>query len=107
MALRLSDISAIREAIQEAKGAVHTLWTDNDSEYDCGADDDSDSQVVLTPGKYDKLGSVHCGVPSAGFVAAGGDVFDLEDGHGVLFTRTKVVVCRKGDEHIFTRFADL
>lgn len=107
MALRLSDISAIREAIQEAKGTVHTLWTDDDGARDCGSEAASDSQVVLTPGKYDKLGSVHCGVPSTGFVAAGGDVFDLDDGHGVLFTRTKVVVCRKGDEHVFTRFADL
>lgn len=107
MALRLSDISAIRDAIKQAKGTVHTLWTEDDGARDCGSEAASDSQLVLIAGKYDKLGSVHCGTSRVGFVAVGGDVADLEDGQGVLFTRTKIVVCRKGDEHVFTRFADL
>lgn len=32
--LRLSDISAVRAAMQEAKGTVQTLWTDDSGEHD-------------------------------------------------------------------------
>ncbi|HPQ95125.1 MAG TPA: hypothetical protein PLN94_06025 [Thiolinea sp.] len=60
-------------------------------------------ELVLTAKHYDRIGSIHCGVPGAGFVVVGGDVASLEDGRAVLFTRHRIVVCRSGDEHRFLR----
>lgn len=106
--LRLSDISAVRAAMQTAKGTVQTLWTADSGEHDCAEEKvETDNKVVLTKGTYDKLGSVHCGVTGLGIVSVGGDVSQIDDGHGVLFTRNEVVVCRTGDEYVFVRFADL
>ena len=82
--------------------AVSKLWG-SDSIHDCSTLDGYDS-LSLHPGTYDKLGSSHCGVPRAGFVAVGGDVSNVELGSGVLFHYCNIVVCRDAeDNHHFIR----
>jgi len=82
--------------------AVSRLWG-SDSHYDCAALDDYES-IRLQPATYDKLGSSHCGVPRAGFVAVGGDVGNVELGGGILFHYCNIVVCRGADDtHHFIR----
>ncbi|UOG93914.1 MAG: hypothetical protein L3K52_09370 [Candidatus Thiothrix sulfatifontis] len=82
--------------------AVSRLWG-SDSHYDCTTLDDHES-ISLQPATYDKLGSSHCGVPRAGFVAVGGDVGNIEQGGGILFHYCNIVVCRGTDDtHHFIR----
>ncbi len=82
--------------------AVSRLWG-SDSHYDCTTLDDHES-ISLQPATYDKLGSSHCGVPRAGFVAVGGDVGNVEQGGGILFHYCNIVVCRGTDDtHHFIR----
>lgn len=106
--LRLSDISSIRAAIDNAQDTVQTLWTNDSVEHDCVEEKvDIDNKIVLQAPNYDKLGSIHCGVTRPGFVAVGGQVSNLDNGHGILFTKTQIVVCRSDDDYVFVRFADL
>ena len=82
--------------------AVSRLWG-SDSHYDCSTLADYES-ISLEPATYDKLGSSHCGVPRAGFVAVGGDVGNVEMGSGILFHYCNIVVCRGADNtHHFIR----
>ncbi|HRJ52580.1 MAG TPA: hypothetical protein PLE99_07420 [Candidatus Thiothrix moscowensis] len=96
--------------VQQAKAAyqgknlhaVSELWHSG-SGYDCSALDRYET-LALLPSQYDKLGSSHCGVPKAGFVAVGGDVSDIEQGMAVLFHYPNIVVCRDVDDnHHFIR----
>jgi hypothetical protein len=81
---------------------VSKLW-DLDSGYDCSALERYES-LTLEPAHYDKLGSIHCGVPRAGFVAVGGDVSNIQQGAAILFHYPNIVVCRDADDnHHFIR----
>ncbi|WGZ95771.1 MAG: hypothetical protein QJT81_07230 [Candidatus Thiothrix putei] len=72
-----------------------------DYQHDCATLEGYDS-ISLQPATYDKLGSSHCGVPRAGFVAVGGDVGNIEPNTGILFHYCNIVVCRDaGDTHHF------
>ncbi|MEZ5451499.1 MAG: hypothetical protein R3E93_01585 [Thiothrix sp.] len=83
--------------------AVSKLWDAVSSDYDCSALDEYES-LTLHPAQYDKLGTSHCGVPHAGFIAVGGDVSSIEPGCAVLFHYPNVVVCRDHeDNHHFIR----
>jgi hypothetical protein len=82
--------------------AVSHLWRSGNTR-DCSTLDDFES-LSLQPATYDKLGSSHCGVPRAGFVAVGGDVSNIEQGSAVLFHYCNIVVCRDADDtHHFIR----
>ena len=61
----------------------------------------SEPMLTLSPKKHDKLGPVHCGVPSEGFIAVGGYPRNISDGEEVAFERVGVKAKRKGDEYIF------
>ena len=96
--------------VQQAKAAyrghnhraVSHLWRSGNTR-DCSTLDDFES-LSLQPATYDKLGSSHCGVPRAGFVAVGGDVSNIEQGSAVLFHYCNIVVCRDADDtHHFIR----
>lgn len=85
---------------------VSQLW-DADSGYDCGLIEGEES-LVLKPGLYGKLGSVHCGVTKPGRVVVSGDVSALAEGEGVLFHLYHIVVCRDDeDNYRFERLKDL
>ncbi|MBU0656183.1 MAG: hypothetical protein KJ914_13765 [Gammaproteobacteria bacterium] len=98
--------------VQQAKDAYHgrnpravSKLLHTGSDYDCSAIDQYES-LTLQPATYDKLGSSHCGVPRAGFVAVGGDVSNVEQGAAVLFHSCNIVVCRDAeDNHYFIRVA--
>jgi hypothetical protein len=61
----------------------------------------SEQTLTLTPKTHDKLGPVHCGVPSDGFIAVGGYPRSIDDGEEVVFERVKVKAKRSGDEYFF------
>lgn len=85
---------------------VSQLW-DGDSGYDCGVIEGEES-LILKPGLYGKLGSVHCGVTKPGRVVVSGDVSALAEGEGVLFHLYNIVVCRDDeDNYRFERLTDL
>lgn len=85
---------------------VSQLW-DSDSGYDCSILEGEES-LVLKPGLYGKLGSVHCGVTKPGRVVVSGDVSALAEGEGVLFHLYNIVVCRDDeDNYRFERLKDL
>ncbi|TXH69346.1 MAG: hypothetical protein E6Q83_10115 [Thiothrix sp.] len=85
---------------------VSQLW-DSDSGYDCSVLE-GDESLVLKPGLYGKLGSVHCGVTKPGRVVVSGDVSHLAEGEGVLFHLYNIVVCRdEEDNYRFERLNDL
>ncbi len=63
----------------------------------------SEQSISLTPGSYDKLGVIHCGVISDFTVACAGDLHQLQDGEEYTFKRTQVTVKRNGDEVVFTK----
>lgn len=63
----------------------------------------ADDTLTLAPKKYDKLGSIHCGVTRSGFVSVGGRVHDIEDGKSVVFDHVGVSVKRAGDEYTFAK----
>lgn len=95
-------------ASQDQRGSklVSQLW-DADSGYDCGLIEGEES-LVLKPGLYGKLGSVHCGVTKPGRVVVSGDVSALAEGEGVLFHLYSIVVCRDDeDNYCFERLKDL
>lgn len=85
---------------------VSQLW-DSDSGYDCGFIEGEES-LILKPGLYGKLGSIHCGVTKPGRVVVSGDVSPLNEGEGVLFHLYNIVVCRDDeDNYRFERLKDL
>lgn len=85
---------------------VSQLW-DSDSGYDCGFIEGEES-LILKPGLYGKLGSIHCGVTKPGRVVVSGDVSALAEGEGVLFHLYNIVVCRDDeDNYRFERLNDL
>ena len=93
---------------QDRRGSklVSQLW-DADSGYDCGLIEGEES-LVLKPGLYGKLGSIHCGVTKPGRVVVSGDVSALAEGEGVLFHLYNIVVCRDDDDNYrFERLRDL
>jgi hypothetical protein len=93
---------------QDRRGSklVSQLW-DGDSGYDCGVIEGEES-LVLKPGLYGKLGSVHCGVTKPGRVVVSGDVSPLAEGEGVLFHLYNIVVCRDDeDNYRFERLKDM
>lgn len=93
---------------QDRRGSklVSQLW-DADSGYDCGLIEGEES-LVLKPGLYGKLGSIHCGVTKPGRVVVSGDVSALAEGEGVLFHLYNIVVCRDDeDNYRFERLRDL
>ena len=51
---------------------------------------DQTDTLILTPGKHDKLGVVHCGVTREGFIAVGGEPRDIEDGEEIVFERVGI-----------------
>jgi hypothetical protein len=59
--------------------------------------------LTLSPGKYDKLGLIHCGVTREGFIAVAGDVRTIADGEEVSFDRVHVKAKRVGSTYTFTR----
>jgi hypothetical protein len=62
-----------------------------------------DNTLTLSPGEYDKLGLVHCGVTREGFIAVGGDVRTIEDGQEISFDRVHVKAKRVGSIYTFTK----
>ncbi len=65
----------------------------------------SDQTLTLSPGTYDKLGVLHCGVPSEGLVTCAGEVREIADGETLTMDRTGVKVSRSGSEYTFAREA--
>lgn len=65
----------------------------------------SEETVTLTPKTYNKLGIIHCGVSSEGFIAVGGDTSDIADGKEVTFERSSIKVKRNGSEYTFSKIA--
>ncbi len=64
----------------------------------------NENTITITPRRYDKIGTLHCGVTADGFVTVGGDVSNIADGETVKFDRNKVSVTRKGDEYTFAKY---
>ena len=62
-----------------------------------------ENTITLVPSKYGKLGIIHCGVSSVGFVTVAGDPRDIKDGEELIFDRAKIKVKRKGNDYTFTK----
>lgn len=105
--LRISMQRLIEDSHQRrGSKLVSQLW-DADSGYDCGIIE-GDESLVLKPGLYGKLGSIHCGVTKPGRVVVSGDVSALAEGEGILFHLYNIVVCRDDDDNYrFERLNDL
>lgn len=86
-----------RSGVPGQRGAIQTLTKHE------GIAMSEDKTLTLSPGKYDKLGLVHCGVTREGFIAVGGDVRTIADGEEVSFDRVHVKAKRVGSTYTFTR----
>jgi hypothetical protein len=62
-----------------------------------------DNSLTLAPGKYDKLGVLHCGVTHEGFIVVAGDPRDIKDGEEIVFDKVKVKASRQGSAYTFTK----
>ncbi|MFP3873670.1 MAG: hypothetical protein ACLFQT_03170 [Thiohalophilus sp.] len=61
--------------------------------------------LTLRPGKHDKLGLYHCGVTYEGFIVAGGEPHNIEDGEEITIQRAPLKVKREGSDYTFMRAA--
>ncbi len=103
--LKLSDIPAIQSIMssQSGKHSTQILWNAGAGPCRC-SELASAEKIMLKPGEYESVGTVHCGVTRSGFVAVGGYVSDINDGQALLFVKSQVVACRDGDQHTFLYF---
>ena len=62
-----------------------------------------ENTLILTPGKHDKLGILHCGVTREGFIAVAGDPRDIADGEEILFEKVHAKAKRQGSEYTFSK----
>ena len=62
-----------------------------------------ENTLVLTPGKHDKLGVIHCGVTREGFIAVGGYPRNITDGEEIIFDVVHVKAKRQGSEYSFSK----
>ncbi len=96
----------VRKALATGNRRPSLLW-DADSAYDCSLLSGHEDAITLQHGKYDKLGSIHCGVTRPGALAVGGDVGYIEEGQAMLFPIYQIVACRDADgDHHFLRLTE-